>query len=211
MVEARWVKGQLTGTCVGKPTRKRGGSGLARWYQLELVDAVISDWVMVAGPPGVPPKGEAPFGQAKLNDARLRSLTPGGNDEALALREVSVWDWKMRDQREAGGESRCTLSGTVFAQVVEGTRRPISADDDRIGAWGCVGVLLGLLAGFWLWWRCGPFTCGMWAAVVLTSWWSNRSRTRRRTPPGLPSQILQGVLGLLLILGAAALVLARPI
>ena len=39
MAEPRWLKGTLTGTCVGKPTRKRGGSGLARWYQLQLVEA----------------------------------------------------------------------------------------------------------------------------------------------------------------------------
>ena len=120
MAEKRslWVKGTLTGTCVGKPTRKRGGSGLARWYQLELVEAVVSDWEPVAGPPSSMPsaEGEAPFCQAKLEDALLRARTPGQGDEALALRELSVWNWKMRDQREAGGESRCTLVGTVYAQ-----------------------------------------------------------------------------------------------
>ena len=206
----RWVKGSLTGTCLGKPTRKRGGSGLARWYQLELVEAVISDWVQVAGPPSRDSAagGEAPFCQATLKDARLRARTPGKGDEALTLRELSVWDWKMRDQREAGGESRCTLVGTVYAQEVEGTRRPVPPDGaERLGGWGCLAVLAGLLVASWLWWSCGPFTCGLWASVVLASWWSHLVRTRRRTPPGLASQIIQGVLALLLIVGGVGLVL----
>ena len=207
---SRWVKGSLTGTCVGKPTRKRGGSGLARWYQLQLVEAVISDWEPVAGPPSraSATEGEEPFCQATLEDARLRARTPGQGDEALTLRELSVWDWKMRDQREAGGESRCTLVGTVYAQEVDGTRRPVLPDGaDRLGGWGCLAVLAGLLVASWLWWSCGPFTCGLWASVLLASWWSHRVRTRRRTPPRLASQILQGVLALLLIVGGVGLVL----
>ena len=212
MAEQRtlWLKGTLTGTCLGKPTRKRGGSGLARWYQLELVEAVISDWEPVAGPPSGAAKkaGEAPFCQATLEDARLRARVPGQTDEALALRELSVWNWKMRDQREAGGESRCTLVGTVYAQEVLGTRRPVLADDaDRLGGWGCLAVLAGLLVASWLWWGCGPFTCGLWASVVLASWWSHRMRTRRRTPPGIGSQIIQAVLALLLIVGGVGLTL----
>ena len=182
MAEKRslWLKGTLTGTCLGKPTRKRGGSGLARWYQLQLVEAVISDWAPVAGPPSQVPTGhqDAPFCQAALEDARLRARTPGQNDEALAVRELSVWNWKMRDQREAGGESRCTLVGTVYAKEVEGTRRPVLLDGaDRIGGWGCLGVVAGLLVASWLWWSCGPLTCGLWGSVVLTSWWSQRMRT----------------------------------
>src|SRR5438876_767078 len=89
MAEPRWLKGTLTGRCEGKPTRKRGGSGLARWYKLELVEAVIGDW----------------------------------------------------------------------------------------------------------------------AAVVLASAWTHRMRTRRRTPPGIWGQILQGAIGLLLILAAAGVVI----
>ena len=213
MAEPRslWLKGTLTGTCLGKPTRKRGGSGLARWYQLDLVEAVISDWEEVAGPPSstAPAEGEpAPFCQANLEDARLRARTPGQGDEALAVRELSVWNWKMRDQREVGGESRCRLVGTVYAKEVPGTRRPVLPEGaDRLGGWGCLAVLAGLLVASWLWWSCGPFTCGLWASVVLASWWSHRMRTRRRTPPGLGSQIFQGLLAVLLIVCGVGLVL----
>lgn len=203
-----WLKGKLTGTCLGKPARKRGGSGLARWYQLQLVEAVIDGWEPVAGPPTAASEGAAPFSQALLRDARLRALQPGGTDEELSLRELSVWDWKMSDQREGGGESRCTLRGMVYTQVVAGTRRPVLPEgSDRLGASGCLAVLAGLLIAFWLWWSCGPFTCGVWSSVVLVSWWSHSMRTRRRTPPGLASKILQGLLGLILILGAAGVVL----
>ena len=204
----RWLKGTLTGNCVGKPHRKVGGSGLARWYKLELVDAVISDWTPVPGPPSTAPEGPAPFCQAKLKDARLRSRTPGGEDEELSLRELSVWNWTMRDQREAGGESRCTLVGTVYAREVDGTRRPALPDGaDRLDRWGCLALLVGLLVAFWLWWTCGPFTCALWSTVVLTSWWTHRTRTRRRTPPSTLSKVLQSVLALLLIVGGVGLVM----
>ena len=64
MADPLWLKGQLTGTCQGKPTRKRGGSGLARWYQLRLTEAVVADWAPVSGPPKDAPSGPPPFSQA---------------------------------------------------------------------------------------------------------------------------------------------------
>jgi outer membrane protein OmpA-like peptidoglycan-associated protein len=203
---ARWLKGSLVGTCVGRPHRKVGGTGLARWYQLRLVEAVVTRWEPVAGPPGGEPEGPAPFCQASLRDLRLKARTPGGGDEALDVRELSVWDWSVRDQREAHGESRCTLVGTVYAQEVPGTRRPALGEDaDRLGRGGCLGLLAALLVASWLWWHCGPFTCGLWTTVVATSWWSHRARTRRRTPPSPLSGVLQSVLGFMLIVGGVAL------
>jgi outer membrane protein OmpA-like peptidoglycan-associated protein len=209
MAEPKWLKGELTGNCVGKPHRKVGGTGLARWYKLELLDATIGNWQPVAGPPKIDASAAVqPFCQAKLRDARLKARVAGANDEELSLRELSVWDWKMRDQRESAGESRCTLAGTVYALEVDGTRRPALDDDaDRLDQWGCLVLLLAMLIGFWIWWSCGPFTCGLWSLVVLTSFWSHRLRTRRRTPPGVGSQILQGVLALVLILGGAGVVI----
>lgn len=208
MAEPKWLKGELVGTCVGKPARRMGGTGLARWYRLELVEASVGNWAPVAGPPSTAPAGPAPFRQLKLADVRLRARAPGAGDEQLSLGELSVWDWKMRDQREAGGESRCTLSGTVYAREIAGTRRPALTDEDEaLGPWGMLAALLGVVVASWLWWSCGPFTCGLWSTVVLTSWVAHRARTRRRSPPGLGSQILQALLALMLLTGGVGLVL----
>src|SRR5262249_27070424 len=137
MGELRWLRGEIVGTCIGRPTRRAMGSGLARWYRLELTRAVVSNWLPVAGPPKEASSGAPPFRQPSLRDVRLRSRTPGETDEELTLHELSIWDWRMRDHREGGGESHATLVGTVYAREASGTRRPAPPEDgDRLDRGG---------------------------------------------------------------------------
>jgi outer membrane protein OmpA-like peptidoglycan-associated protein len=220
----RWVKGQLEGLCVGVPTTGKGGSGLARWYQLTLAEAEVVGWTPAAGPPPpqpvVQPPVPKPFSQAVVSDCVLRSTGPEKPDEPVTLTDVTIVDWSLRSLPEVKGQSRGLLRGTVYGRVGPGGKvRPkavVGAEDVegglRVNRWGCLAVLAGALIASWLWWSCGPFTCGLWATGVLGSWFVSRSRRAGETKLSWQLSLSNGVLGGLLVVGAfgAALELADP-
>ncbi|MEW5854941.1 MAG: hypothetical protein AB2A00_39560, partial [Myxococcota bacterium] len=211
---AEWIRGELQGDCLGRPTKGPGASATARWYQLTLENAVVRNVTPVAGPPSTS-TGKEPFRQERVAQCTLTLANSAPDDpgEQRALVDVSVWDWEMRRHVEGQSGTQGTLVGTVYARLdapakptpVPPRRRPPPptpepvGTQDRVDRSGCLALLLGILVGAWLWWHCGPFTCLLWAAVIGASWWTWRYRRRSELARPWWKVGLHGGLGLCLL------------